>query len=52
MKKHDSDKPLCRSLAPTRLFSLGQVVATPGAIDFLDRHGINAATLMALRYLH
>lgn len=28
------------------LFSLGQVVATPGALDLLDRTGTNASTLL------
>jgi hypothetical protein len=28
------------------LFPLGQVVATPGAIDVLDRTGINVTTLL------
>jgi hypothetical protein len=29
------------------LFSVGDVVATPGALDLLDRTGTNAATLLA-----
>jgi hypothetical protein len=29
------------------LFPLGSVVATPGALDLLDRSGINAASLLA-----
>lgn len=29
------------------LFPLGAVVATPGALDLLDRHGINATQLLA-----
>lgn len=28
------------------LFSLGVVVATPGALELLQRHGVNAATLL------
>lgn len=28
------------------LFPLGSVVATPGALDLLDRHGVNATTLL------
>lgn len=31
----------------TKLFSLGQIVATPGALELLDRHAINAADLLA-----
>lgn len=31
---------------PHPLLSLGQVVATPGAIDVLDRTGTNATTLL------
>ena len=30
----------------TQLFSLGVVVATPGALDLLDRAGINATTYL------
>ena len=30
-----------------QLFSLGQIVATPRALDLLDRHAINAADLLA-----
>jgi hypothetical protein len=33
------------------LFPLGAVVATPGALDLLDRKGINAASLLA-RHQH
>lgn len=29
------------------LFPLGTMVATPGALDLLDRHGINAASYLA-----
>jgi len=29
------------------LFPLGQVVATPGALDLLDRAGVNASDLLA-----
>lgn len=29
------------------LFPLGSVVATPGALDLLDRHGINATSLLS-----
>ena len=37
---------------PARLrFSLGQIVATPGALDALDRHALNAADLL-LRHQH
>jgi hypothetical protein len=28
------------------MFSLGNVVATPGALDLLDRHGVNASTIL------
>lgn len=31
----------------TQLFPLGAVVATPGALDLLDRNGINATTYLA-----
>lgn len=31
---------------PTALFTLGQVVATPGALEVLDRQAVNAATLL------
>lgn len=31
----------------TPLFSLGSVVATPGALDLLDRNGINATPFLA-----
>jgi len=33
-------------LSFTPLFSLGTVVATPGALDLLDRFGINATTYL------
>lgn len=47
------NKPKSASLQPTSaspkrpLFSLGAVVATPGALDLLNRHGTNAASLLA-----
>lgn len=28
------------------MFAVGNVVATPGALDLLDRHGLNAATIL------
>lgn len=28
------------------MFSIGNVVATPGALDLLDRHALNAATIL------
>lgn len=28
------------------MFSVGNVVATPGALDLLDRHGLNAVTIL------
>lgn len=31
---------------PVILFQLGQVVATPGALEVLDRQAVNAATLL------
>jgi hypothetical protein len=31
---------------PVALFSLGQVVATPGALDLLAAHGVHAETLL------
>ena len=33
-------------VSTTRLFSLGAVVATPGALDLLDRVGINATVYL------
>ncbi len=36
---------------PTPLFPLGQIVATPGALDLLDRAGTNGLDL-ALRHQH
>lgn len=36
--------PDCKIKPP--LFSLGQIVATPGALDLLDRHATNAADLL------
>ena len=33
-------------LSASPLFLLGQVVATPGALDLLDRTGINASALL------
>ncbi len=34
------------TLGTTQLFPLGAVVATPGALDLLDRNGINATTYL------
>ena len=34
------------TLRTTQLFPLGAVVATPGALDLLDRNGINATTYL------
>lgn len=34
------------ALPAPSLFALGQVVATPGALDLLDRSGTNAFTLL------
>lgn len=28
------------------MFSIGDVVATPGALDLMDRHALNAATIL------
>lgn len=36
---------------PQPLFPLGAIVATRGALDLLDRHGINATTYLA-RHQH
>lgn len=36
-----------QSLTTPCLFGLGHVVATPGALDLLDRCGVNASTLLA-----
>ena len=33
-------------LSASPLFPLGQIVATPGALDLLDRTGINASALL------
>ena len=33
------------------LFQLGQIVATPGALQLLDEHGVQAATLLG-RHVH
>jgi hypothetical protein len=38
-------------LQSTQLFPLGFVVATPGALDLLDRNGINATTYL-VRHQH
>ena len=46
-KHHDSDTPPCSSLALKHLFPLGLVVATPGALELLDRAGVNASDLLA-----
>jgi hypothetical protein len=37
---------LMRTLIRPHLFTLGQITATPGAIDLLDRAGINASDLL------
>lgn len=46
-------RPTCGSAFPPLpvghklpLFTVGNVVATPGALDLLDRHGLNAATIL------
>jgi hypothetical protein len=39
---HQNDDGVCF----TPLFSLGAVVATPGALDLLDRAGINATAFL------
>jgi len=35
-----------RERLPIALFSLGQIVATPGALEVLDRYAINAVDLI------
>jgi len=37
---------LVRTLIRPPLFALGQIVATPGATDLLDRSGVNASDLL------
>lgn len=48
MKDHSSEVKLTTSDTPQfrPLFKLGMLVATPGALDLLDRHGINATTYL------
>ena len=48
MKDHSSDiKPTALDTPQLRpLFKLGMLLATPGALDLLDRHGINATTYL------
>lgn len=52
MEKDTQDKSnstigaLTATLKITQLFPLGAVVATPGALDLLDRNGINATTYL------
>jgi len=46
------DQPLKNgALSATPLFPLGALVATPGALDLLDRAGINATTYLE-RHAH
>lgn len=49
--ERETRKPLSTVLAPKPLFRLGMVVATPGALDLLDRNGINATTYLT-RHQH
>lgn len=41
-----SKKPVGPTPESKALFPLGAVVATPGALDLLDRNGINATTYL------
>lgn len=48
MKDHSPEvKPIGLDTPQLKLlFKLGMIVATPGALDLLDRHGINATTYL------
>lgn len=43
---HDRTPPSSASPAASARFALGHVVATPGALDLLDRTGTNAFALL------
>lgn len=45
-KKGLAEQRRSAALALKPLFPLGMVVATPGALDLLDRNGINATTYL------
>ncbi|USX15557.1 hypothetical protein NHH88_07180 [Oxalobacteraceae bacterium OTU3CAMAD1] len=45
-KSNSTSRTPTATLRTTRLFPLGAVVATPGALDLLDRNGINATTYL------
>jgi hypothetical protein len=36
----------CKQIKPMPLFHLGRLLATPGALDLLDRAAVNALTLL------
>lgn len=40
-------RPGCACNTPAKLFSLGQIVATPGALELLDKYAVNAVELLA-----
>jgi hypothetical protein len=44
---HQASESLPSRAEPCALFGLGNIVATPGALDLLDRTGTNAATVLA-----
>ena len=45
-KSTSISRALAAPLSAKQLFPLGAVVATPGALDLLDRNGINATTYL------
>lgn len=45
-KSNSTSSTPTATLRTTQLFPLGAVVATPGALDLLDRNGINATTYL------
>jgi hypothetical protein len=45
-KSNSTGEAPAAKLQTTELFPLGLVVATPGALDLLDRNGINATTYL------
>lgn len=47
MKKTLNASPCAVCSPTTRLFELGQIVATPRALELLDQHAINASDLLA-----
>lgn len=43
---HDEENQSTQHRSKIICFPLGQIVATPGALDLLDRHAINASELL------